>query len=122
MPVKLTGLIFLLLGSAFQGFGSAHAADKNDWKLVWQDEFDGSLRTLKQHLSDTGELLRLALAEPRFAPEDIERIRGEILAGLARQAKNPRSLSGRLWMHDAFEKHPYGSSVDGSEESVASCV
>ena len=83
-----------------------------------QDEFDGSLRTLKQNLSDTGELLRLALAEPRFAPEDIERIRGEILAGLARQAKNPRSLSGRLWMHDAFEKHPYGSSVDGSEESV----
>src|SRR4029078_8954582 len=84
-----------------------------------QDEFDGSLRTLKQNLSDTGELLRLALAEPRFAPEDIERIRDEILAGLARQAKNPRSLSGRLWMHDAFEKHPYGSSVDGSEESVA---
>lgn len=84
-----------------------------------QDEFDGSLRTLKQNLSDTGELLRLALAEPRFAPEDIERIRGEILAGLARRAKNPRSLSGRLWMHDAFEKHPYGSSVDGSEESVA---
>ena len=84
-----------------------------------QDEFDGSLRTLKQNLSDTSELLRLALAEPRFAPEDIERIRGEILAGLARQAKNPRSLSGRLWMHDAFEKHPYGSSVDGSEESVA---
>jgi zinc protease len=83
-----------------------------------QDEFDGSLRSLKQNLSDSANLLRLALAEPRFAPEDIERIRGETLAGLARQAKNPRSLSGRLWMHDAFEKHPYGSSVDGSEESV----
>ena len=83
-----------------------------------QDEFDGSLRSLKQNLSDSADLLRLALAEPRFAPEDIERIRGETLAGLARQAKNPRSLSGRLWMHDAFEKHPYGSSVDGSEESV----
>ena len=83
-----------------------------------QDEFDGSLRSLKQNLFDSADLLRLALAEPRFAPEDIERIRGETLAGLARQAKNPRSLSGRLWMHDAFEKHPYGSSVDGSEESV----
>ena len=83
-----------------------------------QDEFDGSLRSLKQNLSDSADLLRLALAEPRFAAEDIERIRGETLAGLARQAKNPRSLSGRLWMHDAFEKHPYGSSVDGSEESV----
>jgi len=83
-----------------------------------QDEFDGSLRSLKQNLFDSADLLRLALAEPRFAAEDIERIRGETLAGLARQAKNPRSLSGRLWMHDAFEKHPYGSSVDGSEESV----
>ena len=83
-----------------------------------QDEFDGSLRSLKQNLCDSADLLRLALAEPRFAAEDIERIRGETLAGLARQAKNPRSLSGRLWMHDAFEKHPYGSSVDGSEESV----
>src|SRR5438270_8359845 len=83
-----------------------------------QDEFDGSLRSLKQNLSDSADLLRLALAEPRFAAEDIERVRGETLAGLARQAKNPRSLSGRLWMHDAFEKHPYGSSVDGSEESV----
>ena len=83
-----------------------------------QDEFNGSLRSLKQNLSDSADLLRLALAEPRFAAEDIERIRGETLAGLARQAKNPRSLSGRLWMHDAFEKHPYGSSIDGSEESV----
>ncbi|MBV9965797.1 MAG: insulinase family protein [Alphaproteobacteria bacterium] len=84
-----------------------------------QDSFDGSLRSLKQNLADTAELLRLALAEPRFAPDAVERIRAEILAGLARQAKNPRSLSGRLWMHDAFESHPYGSSVDGSEESVA---
>ena len=83
-----------------------------------QDQFDGSLRSLEQNLFGSADLLRLALAEPRFAPEDIERIRGETLAGLARQAKNPRSLSGRLWMHDAFEKHPYGSSVDGSEESV----
>jgi len=84
-----------------------------------QDEFNGSLRSLKQNLSDAADLLRLALAEPRFLPDEIERIRGEILAGLARQAKNPRSLSGRLWMHDAFEKHPYGSAVDGSEDSVA---
>src|SRR5438067_2726346 len=84
-----------------------------------QDEFNGSLRSLKQNLTGAAEPLRLALAEPRFAPDDIERIRGEILAGLARQAKNPRSLSGRLWMHDAFEKHPYGSAVDGTEDSVA---
>ncbi|HEY4473435.1 MAG TPA: pitrilysin family protein [Stellaceae bacterium] len=84
-----------------------------------QDGFDGSLRTLKQNLSGTAELLHLALAEPRFASDAVERIRGEIVAGLARQAKNPRSLSGRLWMYDAFEAHPYGSGVEGTEASVA---
>ena len=84
-----------------------------------QDEFDGSLRSLKVNLSDNAELLRLALAEPRFAPEAVERIRAETLASLTRQAKNPRSLSGRLWMRDAFEDHPYGKNADGSETSVA---
>jgi zinc protease len=84
-----------------------------------QDGFDGSLRSLTQNLSEAAELLRLALAEPRFAPDAVERIRAETLAGLQRQAKNPRSLSGRLWMYDAFEKHPYGSGVDGTETSVA---
>ena len=84
-----------------------------------QDEFDGSLRSLKQNLSDTAELLRIALAEPLFVPEAIDRIRAEMLAALTRQAKNPRSLSGRLWMRDAFEDHPYGKNADGSESSVA---
>src|SRR5439155_9750991 len=59
-----------------------------------QDGFEGSLRSLTQNLSENADLLRLALAEPRFAPDAIERIRAETLAGLARQAKNPRSLSG----------------------------
>ena len=84
-----------------------------------QDEFDGSLRSLTRNLPGNADLLRVALAEPRFAPDAVERIRGEILAGLARQAKNPRSLSGRLWMYDAFEAHPYGSGVEGTEASVA---
>jgi zinc protease len=86
---------------------------------VAQDGFEGSLRSLTQNLSDAADLLRLALAEPRFAPDAVERIRAETLAGLARQAKNPRSLSGRLWMYDAFEAHPYGSGIDGTEASVA---
>jgi zinc protease len=84
-----------------------------------QDEFDGSLRSLKRNLPDTVELLRLALAEPRFASEAIDRVRAETLAALTRQAKNPRTLSGRLWMRDAFEDHPYGKNADGSEASVA---
>src|SRR5207248_11036738 len=84
-----------------------------------QDEFNGSLRSLKSNLTAAAELLRLALAEPRFAPDAVERIRAETVAVLARQAKNPRSLSGRLWMRDAFEDHPYGNNADGTETSDA---
>lgn len=82
------------------------------------DEFEGTLRTLKGKLGDTADLLRLALGEPHFGAEAIERVRGETLAMLARQARNPRSLAGRLWMSDAFEHHPYGKNTAGSAASV----
>lgn len=86
---------------------------------IGHDTFGGGLRMLKRNLKETTELLRLALSEPHLAPEAIERIRAEMIASLSRQARNPRSLSGRLWMRDAFEDHPYGSNSEGSEASVA---
>ena len=84
-----------------------------------QDEFGGSMRMLKRNVGESAELLRLSLTDPHFTPEDIERIRAEIVAILQRQARNPRSLSSRLWMHTAFEAHPYGANTDGTEASVA---
>jgi zinc protease len=84
-----------------------------------QDEFTGSLRMLKTNLRDTAELLHLALTVPSFAPEAVERIRSDVLAALARQARSPRYIASRLWMHDAFDRHPYGSSASGDESSVA---
>jgi zinc protease len=83
------------------------------------DEFDGTLRMLKRNLTDTVELLRVALSAPHFATDAVERVRGETLAMLARQARNPRSLAGRLWMREAFEHHPYGNNAAGSAVSVA---
>ena len=84
-----------------------------------QDEFGGSLRMLKRNLAGTAELLRVALAEPHFDADAVERIRGETIALLARQAHNPRTLAGRLWMRDAFEDHPYGKDSTGTAASVA---
>ena len=83
------------------------------------DEFDGSLKVLKGNLSEAAELLRLALTEAQFPADAIERMRAETLAALAKQARNPRSLSGRLWMQDAFEDHPYGRDSAGSPATVA---
>jgi len=83
------------------------------------DELGGSLRMLKRNLAETADLLRVALGEPRFADDAVERIRAETIAMLARQARNPRSLAGRLWMRDAFEDHPYGKDSAGTAASVA---
>jgi zinc protease len=84
-----------------------------------QDEFGGSLRMLKRNLAETADLLRIALAEPRFFADAVERVRGETIAMLARKAHNPRSLANRLWMRDAFEDHPYGKDSSGTAASVA---
>ena len=84
-----------------------------------RDDFGGSLRMLKDNMAPTAELLRLALTAPRFADDAIERVRASTTAMLARQAHNPNSVAGRLWMSDAFEHHPYGKDRAGSAASIA---
>jgi zinc protease len=83
-----------------------------------RDEIGGSLRTLKSNLGQATDLLRLALTSPRFEPSAIERVRGEFVVSLSQEAQNPRALSSRLWMRDAFEDHPYGENVRGTVQSV----
>ena len=83
-----------------------------------RDEIRGGLRTLKRNLAEATDLLRYALTAPRFEPSAIDRVRGEILASLSRQAQNPRALSHLLWMRDAFEDHPYAANVNGTAQGV----
>jgi len=84
-----------------------------------RDEVGGSLRCLKANLPEVAGMLRAALTSPRFEPDAIERVRGQFIASLSQQAHNPRSLSDRMWMRDAFEDHAYGGNVNGSVRSVA---
>jgi zinc protease len=41
------------------------------------------------------------------------------VASLSQQAHSPRAVSDRLWMRDAFEDHPYGENVNGTQTSVS---
>src|SRR5580704_4506111 len=84
-----------------------------------RDEIGGSLLSLKANLSEAASLLRAALTSPRFEPAAIERVRGEFVASLSQQAHSPHALSDRLWMRDAFEDHPYGENVNGTQTSVS---
>ncbi len=62
--------------------------------------------------------MRRALTEPRFDQDAVDRVRGQVLAGLRQDAKNPATLASRKLRAMAFGDHPYATSGDGTEESV----
>ena len=84
-----------------------------------QDRFGGDLRTLTRNRDEAFDLLRLALTEPRFDSEAVERIRAQILAGIAGSKNNPGDIASRTFWRANFPDHPYGRRTRGEAESVA---
>ena len=83
-----------------------------------RDDLRGSLRTLSENRDKAFELLRLAVTQPRFDDEAVERIRAAQMAGLRRRSTEPNSIASERWFALAFPDHPYGRPVDGTLESV----
>ncbi|HEU6442327.1 MAG TPA: pitrilysin family protein, partial [Microvirga sp.] len=83
------------------------------------DAIGGSLKTLVKHADEAFELLRLALAEPRFDQDAIERVRAQTIAGLRYQQNDPGVLATRRFFEEGFSGHPYGRPTSGTPESVA---
>lgn len=77
-----------------------------------------SARFLSENRDQAVALLRSALVEPRFDADALERVRGQVLSGLASDAKDPNALAGRAFDAAAFGDHPYGTPGDGTVESV----
>jgi zinc protease len=84
-----------------------------------RDTFGGTLRTLTGNRDTAFDLLRLALGQPRFDAEPVERIRGQILARVRRDAEDPDRIAGRALRRLFFPGHPYGRPVDGTSQSIA---
>ena len=83
------------------------------------DRFSGSFQTLTRNAEEAYELLRLSLSDPRFDEEPVERIRSQILVGLAREETDPDAIAGRTLWKLWFPDHPYGRPSDGTTESLA---
>lgn len=82
------------------------------------ERFGGSLRMLRDSRSQSIDLLRLALTEPRFDAEAIERLRRATISGLRRSEESPGSIASRMLNRATFGEHPYGRQVDGTARSV----
>jgi zinc protease len=83
-----------------------------------EDQVSVSARFLTENRDQALDLLRRALVSPAFSDEAVERVRGQVLANIRSDAKDPGALAGRKLRAIAFGDHPYGSSGDGTLESV----
>ncbi len=83
-----------------------------------RDSFSGSLTTITANADEAFDLLTLALTEPRFDEEPVERIRRQILVSLARAAENPGSVASKTLFESIFPDHPYGRPTEGTPETI----
>ena len=83
-----------------------------------RDNFQGSVRLLRDRMDQGLDLLRLALTQPRFDNDALERVRAQAVSSLRRETTNPNSISNRVWWKTAFPSHPYGRPTNGTLESV----
>lgn len=102
-----------------QGFAEAREALAASFGFdVYADALSVSARFLNENRGEAVDLLRSALTEPAFDPVAVERVRGQVLAGIRSDETDPQEIAGRAFADAAFGAHPYGSDGAGTEASV----
>lgn len=86
------------------------------------DRLTGSLRVLSANRDEGFELLRLALTEPRFAPDMVNQRRAQTIASLNQAAQRPGSVAGRTLMETLFAGHAYAADPSGTPEGLAAAT
>ena len=87
-----------------------------------RDGFTGTLQTLTVNRDKAASLLGLALSKPRFDAEAADRIRGQLLASIQFESKEPEKVCEKAWFSTAYPGHPYGRPTHGTAESMAAIV
>ncbi len=127
-PEGQSGLANFLSGMFDEGAGPLDAIafqetlDEHAIQLRFsatRDGIGGSLKTLVRHKDKAFDMLRLALAEPRFDAAAVERVRAQIIGGIKRGANDPGRQSSKAWNARAFSGHPYATPGEGIEADVA---
>ncbi len=86
------------------------------------DYFSGSIRALTEYQSLAGDLLHMALTQPRFDAEPVARIRAQYLSSVRRRVERPGYSARRAWKRAIFKDHAYGRDLDGTKASFKAIV
>jgi len=82
------------------------------------DSVGVSAQFLTENRDQAIDLLREALVNPRFDQDAVDRVREQVLANLRANEKDPGTIASERFDVLAFGDHPYGSSGDGTIETV----
>lgn len=121
------GTANFITGMMDEGAGDleSHAFQKRMEEIAMRMSFEdskdfiyGSFETLTENRKAAVDLLKLVVNKPRFDADAIERIRTQLIAGLAYAKRDPNKVAGEHWFSTAFAGHPYGRPSNGTEESL----
>jgi len=84
------------------------------------DSLSGHFQTLSRNAPQAFQLFAQALNAPRFDEDAVERVRGQIAAGLKREAFDPETMAGKAFRKAAFAGHAYARPTRGELSTVES--
>ncbi len=83
-----------------------------------RDTFGGDLKSLSRNKQKAFELAALALNQPRFDAEAVDRMRAANISRIQSSMSEPDWIAARLINDRAFENHPYGKNNGGTLTSL----
>ncbi len=86
---------------------------------VGLDNTVGSMRTLASNRDAAFELLRLALNEPHFDADAVERVRGQLRAIVREEDGDAEHIASRTLVRAMFAGHPYVKEPNGTAQTIA---
>lgn len=126
-PEDKQGLSLLLSNTMDEGAGEldsqAFQKELSDHSISirfhsGRDNFGGSLQTLSRHKDKAFNLLKLALMEPRFDEEPVERMRQANLARIRSSKGKPDWINARIFNDLAYQGHPYALNSGGTVTTI----
>lgn len=98
---------------ALETLGASLGFDVSDDALVV------STRALTENRDQLADLAKLALTEPRFQQEALDRVRSQVLLNIRAGESDPQTIAAKEMARQMWGDHPYGSSTGGTVESVS---
>ena len=127
-PDDKLGSAYLMSGLFNEGAGDldAIAFQERQEELAAIFEFDAyketiavSAQLLTENRDESVELLRLALVEPRFDREPLDRVRNQVLVIIQDIEKDPGEIASEKLNQLQFGDHPYARRLEGTVETVS---